>query len=175
MTNYKDIHTFVNNLISKYGNHRQNLIRILQAIQKEYKYLPRSALELVSSHMNIPLSDILTVATFYHQFTLEKPGIFTIWVCMGTACHLKGNNDNYEYLRRLLGLDNGRETTSDGIFTLKKARCFGCCSLAPVIAITGPHGRDLYGYVTPQKLRGIISKYRVLARRYLEVSKMVIK
>ncbi len=161
-----NINEVVNYLINKYGNHRHHLIKILQDIQKIYGYLPREVLESLSNHMNIPLSDILTVATFYHQFTLEPPGLFTIWVCTGTACHLKGNSENYEYLRKLLKLERGKETTSDGLFTLKKARCFGCCSLAPVIVITGPHGRDVYGYVTPKKLRGIISKYKLIATKF---------
>jgi len=158
----------VKRIVENIGYDRRHLIRILQEIQREYGYLPRETLEEVSRILHIPLSDVLTVATFYHQFTLESPGLFTIWVCMGTACHLKGNAENYDYLRTILGLKEGEKTTKDKLFTVEKARCFGCCSLAPVIVVTGPGIRDLYGYVTPRDINKIIAKYRSLGLKKLK-------
>ena len=146
----------VRNAINKYGRERKRLIAILQQIQREVGYLPREAIESVSKDLGLPTSEVYSVATFYHQFSLEKPGKHKIWVCMGTACHLRGNDENYRFLREILGLGSGEKTTKDGLFTLEKARCFGCCSLAPVIKIDD----ELYGGVDTRKLRHLIAKYK---------------
>jgi len=140
-----------------------SLIPVLQRIQGELGYLPKEALEAVARELGVPLSKVYGVATFYHQFSLTPPAFFTIWVCMGTACHLKGNAANYELLKRMLKIRPGTNVSEDGVFRLEKARCFGCCSLAPVIKI----GDELYGNVTPSKLRRIIAMYRARARRML--------
>ncbi|HDI02189.1 MAG TPA: NAD(P)H-dependent oxidoreductase subunit E, partial [Ignisphaera sp.] len=85
----------------------------------------------------------------------------------GTACHLKGNMINYEFLRHYLNLKPGKRTTDDGIFSVEKARCFGCCSLAPVVMVLSRDGkyRKLYGYVDTAKLRKIVAEHRALARK----------
>jgi len=161
---------FIAQVISKYGRQRRYLMQMLQEVQSRYGYLPRSALKFLSELTDIPLSDVLNVATFYHQFKLEAPGLFIIMVCMGTACHLRGNNTNYEFLRNFLSIKHGQQTSDDGVFTIEKARCFGCCSLAPVIMIRSRDGkyRKLYGYVNPQSLRRVISEHRVLAKKMFD-------
>ena len=157
----------VRDIVTKYSGKRRFLMRMLQEIQSLYGYLPRRALELLSKLTNIPLTDILSVATFYHQFKLEPSGMFIFLVCMGTACHLKGNMINYEFLRHYLNLKPGKRTTDDGIFSVEKARCFGCCSLAPVVMVLSRDGkyRKLYGYVDTAKLRKIVAEHRALARK----------
>lgn len=137
-------------------SHPANLIEALQRIQDSQGYLPRDSLIKLSQETRSPLSRIFGVATFYHQFRLEPPGKVTIAVCMGTACHLRGNAANYEFLRRLLGIGSGRSTSSDGLFSLEKARCFGCCSQAPVVKI----GDMLVGKATPRELQRILSRVR---------------
>ena len=133
-----------------------NLIESLQRIQEKQGFLPRDSLIKLSRDTRSPLSRIFGVATFYHQFRLEPPGKVTIAVCMGTACHLRGNAENYEFLRRFLGIGPGRSTSDDGLFSLEKARCFGCCSLAPVVKI----GDMLVGKATPRELQKAISRVR---------------
>jgi NADH-quinone oxidoreductase subunit E len=133
-----------------------NLIESLQRIQERYGFLPRGSLIKLSQDTRSPPSRIFGVATFYHQFRLEPPGKVTIAVCMGTACHLRGNAGNYEFLRRFLGIGPGRSTSDDGLFSLEKARCFGCCSLAPVVKI----GDMLVGKATPRELQRAISRVR---------------
>jgi len=152
---------------SRYGRERRYLIRMLQDIQSTYGYLPQEALEAIARELGTHLSKVLTVATFYHQFRLEKPGEFIILVCMGTACHLRGNAENYRFLRTYLGLRPGRSTTEDGVFSVEKARCFGCCGMAPVVMIVSRDGsyRRLYGGVTPAKLRRILADHRRMASR----------
>ncbi len=159
----------VSSIVSSYRGERRYIMRILQEIQSHYGYLPRRALELVAELMNIPLTDVLSVATFYHQFRLEPPGLFILLVCMGTACHLRGNLTNYEFLRHYLDLKPGRSTTDDGLFSVEKARCFGCCSLAPVVMVLSRDGKykKLYGYVDPPKLRRIIAEHRAFARKFM--------
>ncbi len=165
-----DIASIVGEIVKRYEGKRQYLMRMLQEIQRHYGFLPREALEELSRQTGIPLTDILSTATFYHQFTLEPPGLYIIWVCMGTACHLKGNADNYDVLKNILGLGKHNKTTKDGIFSLEKARCFGACSLAPVIMITSRDGREryLHGHVNPLELRKIVAKYRSMALKKIK-------
>jgi len=162
-----DYESFAEEVCRKYGLKRQYLIRVLQEIQARYGYLPKEALKKVSEVMKIPLTEVITVATFYHQFRLERPGKYLILVCMGTACHLRGNTQNYKFLRTYLGIRSGESTTSDGLFTVEKARCFGCCSLAPVIMVMSRDGKHkkLYGGVNPVTLRKIINYYRAMERK----------
>jgi len=159
--------SIVENIVARLGSHRYRLMKILQEIQKHYGYLPREALIELSVKMNIPLSDILNVATFYHQYKLHPPGLFRILVCMGTACHLKGNEDNYKFLVETLGVKPGEEISSDGLFSVEKVRCFGCCGLAPVVMVTSRDGSysRLYGYVNPPLLRRIIAEHKRMAKR----------
>ena len=133
-----------------------NTIKSLQEIQKTYGYLPRAELERLSKLVGVPLSKIFGIATFYHQFRLDKPGKVTIYVCMGTACHLRGNAENYEFLRKLLKIPAGKSTSEDGMFSLEKVRCFGCCSLAPVVKI----GDKLVGHAKPPDLQKALSQIR---------------
>ncbi|MHA1664761.1 MAG: NADH-quinone oxidoreductase subunit NuoE family protein [Candidatus Njordarchaeales archaeon] len=135
---------------------RANIIRKLQNVQEAYGYLPRRELEAVSKEYRVPLSKLYGIVTFYHQFRLEPPGKVVIQICMGTACHLRGNEENYEFLRNLLKIPPGNSTSEDGLFTIQKVRCFGCCSLAPVVRV----GDKLYGNMNPRRLNGIIAKLR---------------
>lgn len=143
---------------------------MLQEIQGVYGYLPREALEELSRLTGIPLVDVITVATFYHQFKLERPGYYIVLVCMGTACHLKGNLDNYEAMKSFLGLGRYEKTTKDGAISVEKARCFGACSLAPVVMVVSRDGREryLHGHVTLQEARKIVAKYRALALKKMK-------
>lgn len=138
-----------------------NCIEILQKLQEEYGFLPKDLLKKISEDKGVPLSRIFGIATFYHQFKLESPGKVLISVCMGTACHLGGNADNYEFLKRLLKIAPMKSVSDDGLFSLEKARCFGCCSLAPVVRI----GEKLVGKATPRELQRIISQVRQLILR----------
>ncbi|MEM0244192.1 MAG: NAD(P)H-dependent oxidoreductase subunit E [Zestosphaera sp.] len=134
----------VDRVIHKYGVDRSKLINMLQEIQREFHYLPRQSLEALSNKLGIPLSEILNVATFYHQFRLEPLGTYVIHVCFGTACYLKGSPEIYESIKKALNLKERENTTRDGAITVEKARCFGCCSLAPVIMVTSSDESERY-------------------------------
>jgi NADH:ubiquinone oxidoreductase subunit E len=155
---------------------RKDLIQLLQAVQDRYGYLSRDSLRMISKNLGVSLSEVYGVATFYHQFRLVPPGKYVIQVCMGTGCHAKGNADNFEYLRLLLGLESGEITTKDRMFSLEAARCFGCCSLAPVIMIsesTGDYSR-IYGHVNQKVLKKILTEYREKAIQESELRREMI-
>jgi len=162
-----DPRKLVRELVSRYGPDRGRLIQILQEVQKEYRYLPRESLEEVSKELGVSLPEVLNVATFYHQFRLEPVGKYIAYVCFGTACYLKGSADVYEAMRRAAGLNDGRSTTEDRTLTIEKARCFGCCSLAPVVMVVSSDGTERYvhGRLTPSEARRLVSTYRSRALR----------
>ncbi len=147
----------------------QNPIRALQDAQNRYGYLSEETLRSISKNMNLPLSKIYGIATFYHQFRLKSVGIYVIYICKGTACHTVGKETVTQFLRHLLNLKADENTTDDGLFTLEYARCFGCCSLASVIMITDRFGlsSQIYGNLTPVKLTKIINEYKT---EYLAIS-----
>ncbi len=145
----------VDEVIAGYGSARSNLIYVLQDIQEELAYLPRPALRRVSERLDLPLAEVLRVATFYAAFSLEPRGEHLISVCIGTACHVKGAPRILDALRRELELQDGRQTTEDMKFTVKGVRCIGCCGLAPVITID----RDTHGSLMPGQIPEILQKY----------------
>ncbi len=147
----------VDELVQRFGPKRESLLRILWGVQRAFGYIPREALEALSAKLSIPLSELIGVASFFHAFKLSKPAPINIVLCMGTACHVRGNSENLRLLKAM-----NLESRGIGIET---ARCFGCCSRAPVIAIVEGSGRilKLFGGVTPSKLRLVVSEATKLA------------
>ena len=131
------------------------LMPIMQRAQDIFGYLPEDVQKYIAREMDIPVSDVYGVATFYAQFNLEPKGQYTISVCMGTACYVKGSRKVLDKLEEVLGIQAGH-TTPDGLFTLNATRCLGACGLAPVMMIN----EDVYGRLTPDEIPGIIAKYR---------------
>ena len=121
----------VDEIVASYEAKPTALIMILQEIQQEYRYLPKPALERISQKMDLALSQIYGVATFYKAFTLEPRGRHHICVCTGTACHVRNSESIVEKLERDLKVERGR-TTPDGEFTLETVNCVGACALGPV-------------------------------------------
>jgi len=144
----------VDKIVDRYKRKESALISILQDIQAEYNYLPKEALLHTRERLNIPLTKIIRVATFYNIFTLKPRGRHLINVCMGTACHVKGAGRILEKLERDVGIRTG-ETTADLKFSLEIIRCLGCCSLAPVVRIDN----DIYGKVKQDRVQEILKRY----------------
>jgi len=145
----------VNQIVAKYQADRGSVIAILQDVQEKFSYLPREALEAVARELAIPLSRVLSLATFYRAFSLRPKGRSPVHVCLGTACHVRGAQRVLEKFERELGLKSG-ETTADLAFSLDAVRCVGCCGLAPVVMV----GEEIHGKITPAKVSGLIKKYR---------------
>ncbi|MCP2520720.1 NADH-quinone oxidoreductase subunit NuoE [SCandidatus Aminicenantes bacterium Aminicenantia_JdfR_composite] len=156
----------VNSILEKYGVQKEALIPILQGIQAEYNYLPQEALILVSEALNIPLIDIVGVATFYKAFSLEPRGKHTITVCLGTACHVRGGPKIVEEFERNLGIKAG-ETTKDNEFSLETVNCLGCCAIGPVVVVD----REYYAKMSIGKVKTILKRYKEKKRSRNEENK----
>ena len=137
-------------------------IKTLQEAQMREGYLTAESMRTIAKHLEIPLSQIYGIATFYHQFRLKPVGEYIIYICKGTACHTKAKETLIQFLRETLDLKIGETTTEDGLFSIEYARCFGCCSLAPVIMISDRQGYQshIFGNLTPSRMRSILEEYR---------------
>lgn len=121
-------------IIQKHPQEKRALIPILQDLQSKYNYLPPVALNMVSQALNIPLIDIISVATFYNTFSLEPKGEHQITVCVGTACHVRGAPKILEEFEKNLGIKAGH-TRKDMKFSLDSVACLGCCAIGPVVVV----------------------------------------
>lgn len=150
-----DITAIVDQIIEKKGTSSDKVIPILQAIQEKFNYLPEPALRRVCETTDIRPSDIHGISTFYNQFRLEKVGKHIIKVCIGTACHVKGAMLVHDAFRRSLNLKEGEDTDAQGLFTIEKVACLGCCTLAPVVQIDDV----TYGHVSIEKTSEILDDF----------------
>ena len=147
--------TKLDTIIEKdFGHDKENLIMILQAIQRHYNYLPRPALNYLATKIGIPMSQIYGVATFYSTFSLEPRGRNIISICLGTACHVRGGNRVNDKLEELLKIGDG-QTTEDKRYTLESVRCIGCCSLGPVVKIN----EDMHGRIGSGEVEKVLEQY----------------
>ena len=105
--------------------------------------------------LDVPLTEVYGVTTFYSQFNLEKQGEHSLSLCLGTACYVKGAQNILDRLETELGIKVG-ETSKDGKFTLEATRCLGCCGLAPVMVIN----EKVYGRLEPGQITGILKQYK---------------
>jgi len=150
----------VEQIVAKRGSSVDSAIPILQDIQQEFNYLPEEALKHVCKITEITPSRITGIATFYTQFRHKPSGKHIIRVCTGTACHVKGASRVFDAISRELKLTNGEETDPEGLFTLEKVACLGCCTLAPVIKID-----DItYGHILPEKVSEIMRDFLTKSR-----------
>ncbi len=136
------------------------LMPVLQKAQEIYGYLPIEVQSIVAEGLDISLSEVYGVATFYSQFSLNPKGEHRISICLGTACYVKGADKILEGLEERLGIKCG-ECTPDGVFSLDSCRCVGACGLAPVMMIDD----DVYGRMTVDQIDGILAKYAVKAKK----------
>jgi NADH-quinone oxidoreductase subunit E len=132
-----------------------SLVMILQKLQEEYGYLPMDVLDMLVKRLNIPIAQVMGTATFYTQFRFEPIGKYVIRVCHGTACHIAGADKITDILRENLSVQENK-TTKDGLFTLERVACIGCCSLAPAVMIN----EQVYGSLTPDRIVRIIDDYK---------------
>lgn len=138
----------------EYNGDKENLIMILQAIQRRYNYLPNPTLSYVSQKLDIPYSRIYEVSTFYSTFSLEPRGRNIVSICTGTACHVRGAERVKEQIKSSLDIQDGG-TTEDKRYTLESVRCIGCCSLGPVIKIN----EDMHGRIATDEVDKVLNQY----------------
>ena len=141
-------------ILDRHERKPARLIPILQEVQEEYRYLPEKVLSFVAVSLGLPPARVYGVATFYAHFTLEPKGKYVVRLCDGTACHVKGSNGILEALRERLGLEEGRDTTPDMLFTVETVSCLGACGLAPVLVIN----EEVHGQMTPASSVALIDE-----------------
>jgi NADH-quinone oxidoreductase subunit F len=129
------IQTDIDRIVRGIGTAESDVIPILHAIQKQYNYLPESAVERVCEITDITPASVAGVSTFYTQFRHTPVGKHVVHVCSGTACHVKGSELVYDAFLRELNIKEGKDTDPNGLFTMQKVACLGCCTLAPVVQI----------------------------------------
>jgi NADH-quinone oxidoreductase subunit E len=142
-----------------YEGEKGALIPLLQAAQDTYGYIPTTAIDQISEIVGIPAAEIYGVITFYSQFRLKPLGKYLIKICDGTACHVNGSERIAGIIEDELQI-SGNDTTEDGLFTLQKVACLGCCSLSPVIMIND----ETYGRLTPKKVQQLLKEYKTKAQ-----------
>lgn len=142
-------------IIQKYRNKPGALIPVLHQAQQLFGYLPEEVQIKVAEGLGVPLSEVYGVITFYSFFSTKPRGKYTIGVCLGTACYVKGAAQILQAVKNELGIEMD-DTTDDGLFTLTVTRCLGACGLAPVMMI----GDDVYGRLTPERVPEILNSYR---------------
>lgn len=145
----------LDNIIERHKSVRGPLIQVLHAAQGLFGYLPEKAHTRIAQGLNVPLSEVYGVLSFYSFFTTVPRGKHTIRVCMGTACYVRGGKQVLEKFERELGIGTN-DTTEDRQFSLEINRCVGACGLAPVVTV----GPDIYRRVKEDKIPQIIAKYR---------------
>lgn len=133
---------------------QHNLVSVLLDIQEKFNYLPGQELEKIAQRLNVPITQIYSLATFYGAFSLKPKGKHIIRVCLGTACHIRGGQRILDRLKQILSIDSG-ETTADNFFTLETVNCLGACALGPIVVIDGKY----YGKMTTPEIEKVLKEY----------------
>jgi len=144
----------MNNIIKDFEMSEKSLVPILQKTNDTFNYLPEPVLKYVADKLDMPLSAVCRIATFYNAFSLEPRGKHLITICLGTACHVKGAERVAQAFESELGIQRGT-TTQDMMFSLESVRCIGCCGLAPVLKV----GEDIHGHMAKNKVLELLKNY----------------
>jgi NADH-quinone oxidoreductase subunit E/NADP-reducing hydrogenase subunit HndA len=145
----------IKEICSRYKDEPSPLMIVLADVQKEYGYIPLEVQEVISSELDIPVSEIYGVVTFYSFFSLKPKGRYVIGCCVGTACYVKGGQNVLDKFCELLKIKVG-QTSEDGLFTIDALRCIGACGIAPAISING----KVYPKVKLSDVDKIIKEYK---------------
>jgi len=153
----------IEQILTQYTPERENLIVVLQEIQEKAGFVSKEAMEKVADFFSLHPTDVYSLVTFYKKFRKTPSGIYPITICLGTACYLAGGELVLSALERELEIKLG-ETTSDGLFSLEKAACFGCCNFAPVIKVK----EKIFPKVTSNQVEEIIVNLREIAHQKIQ-------
>lgn len=144
----------VDEIIAKYPAQQEVLIQLLLDLQSEFNWIPKEAVMRINQRLQIPLSQIYRVVSFYKAMSLTPRGRHVVNVCLGTACHVRGGARVMDKAEEALKIRAG-ETTQDMKFTLERVNCLGCCALGPVIVVD----KDYHGKVAPAKVKAVLGSY----------------
>ena len=146
-------HDLIDQIIDKHQGKASSLIQVLLEIQAQNHWLPREVLDKVSKRLEVPLSQVLQIVTFYKTFSLIPQGRNKVQVCTGSSCHVRGSTRLLDTVQDLIGIRPG-ETGADSRFSLETGNCLGCCNLAPEIIVNGKH----HGRITPTEVENVLKK-----------------
>ena len=144
----------VQKIVKRIGATRADLISVLQAITNEFGFISQTAMEELSALMNLPTKEIYSVATFYRMLSTQPRGRHVVQFCESAPCHVVGGREVIATLKKALALEPG-QTSPDKKWTLLSTSCLGVCGMGPVILID----TDMYGNVTPEQVKEILSRY----------------
>ncbi|MGD8369251.1 MAG: NAD(P)H-dependent oxidoreductase subunit E [Desulfobacterales bacterium] len=144
----------IDQIIEKYGKDASYLIQVLLDIQSENNWLPGEALQRVAEQLDVPLTRVQHIATFYKAFSLVPKGRHKVHICMGTACHVRGAARVLDTVQEVTGIKPG-ETDLDLKFSLETVNCLGCCALGPVMEVDG----KAHGKMTPGQTADVLKTY----------------
>lgn len=144
----------IDKIIDKYHCEASSLIQVLLEIQSENHWLPKDVLVRISEKLNVPITRIMHIASFYKAFSLVPKGRNEVHICMGTACHVRGAKRVLESVEELTGIKPG-ESDADLKYSLETVNCLGCCALGPVVEING----KTHGKVTPAETANVLKNY----------------
>jgi len=144
----------IDQIVEKYAGEEGVLIQLLLDVQKELNWVPKEAIQRISERLQVPLSQIYRVTSFYKSMSLKPKGRHLVSVCLGTACQVRDGPRVMDRIRGILGVNPG-ETTPDMKFTLERVNCLGCCALGPVMVVNG----EYYGKMMPAKAEEILKSY----------------
>src|SRR5512135_1080830 len=144
----------VDQIVDKHNAEASSLIQVLLDIQSEHSWLPKEALERVAERLQVPMTRIQHIATFYKAFSLVPKGRHQVHICMGTACHVRGAPRVLDKAEELTGIRPG-ETDLDLKFSLQTVNCLGCCALGPVVEIDG----KAHGKMAPAQAADVLKNY----------------
>lgn len=145
----------IQEIIQSYPAEQRFSLAIMQDMQHRFQYIPREGLEALAEYLQVPLSSLYSMATFYKALSLKPKGKYVIKLCDGTACHIRGSNKLLDGVTRHLGLQVN-ETTEDGLFSLELVNCLGSCAMAPVMVVNETY----YGKMTVDRIPEILDSYR---------------
>jgi NADH:ubiquinone oxidoreductase subunit E len=131
-----DKYILLENVIHDYEGKESNLIQILHMAQAIFGYLPPEVQHFIADQMGVSVSKVNSVLTFYSFFSTKPKGKYSVAVCLGTACYVRGGKEVLNKLKDVMGIDVG-DTTEDKLFSLSVMRCIGSCGLAPAMTING--------------------------------------
>lgn len=141
-------------ILQSYPRKRESLIPVLQEVQGMLGYLPEEAVVEIAQFMGVSLSDIYGVASFYAQFRFQRQGQYSVKVCQGTACHVRGGTRIMSEVKQQIDIEPG-QTTPDYKYSLERVACFGACALAPVMVVD----KTVYGRMTTPQVKKILARY----------------
>ena len=141
-------------IIGSYPAEERVLIQLLLDLQSEFNWIPKETILLISERLQIPVSQVYRVASFYKAMSLAPRGRHVVNVCLGTACHVRGGPRIIDKVEESLNIKAG-ETTQDMKFTVERVNCLGCCAIGPVVVVD----KDYYGKVAPAKVKEVLESY----------------